>query len=124
MPFPILGVLTRGLSNLHDIFPCTTSYVVRGVIILYANSTSPMYGVFILPCLSCHGYTGHTLFFSDRALRPITNIRPKVGPGELLLLYNYPDMFMGRMNMFQYCVLNYSHVFYSNFSTLLLVLQL
>jgi hypothetical protein len=74
----MLGVLTRGLRNLHDIFPWTTSYDVRGVIILYATSTSPMYGVFILLCLSCHGYTVHTPLFLDRALRPITSIRPKI----------------------------------------------
>jgi hypothetical protein len=37
-----------------------------------------MYGVFILPCLPCHGYTGHAPFFLDQALCPVTSIGPKV----------------------------------------------
>jgi hypothetical protein len=50
------------------------------VIILYATSTYPMYGVFILLCLPCHGYTGHASFLLYWALCPITSIRPNVVP--------------------------------------------
>jgi hypothetical protein len=62
------------------------------LVILYTTSTSSMYWVFILPCLSCHGYTGHAPFFLDRALCPITSIQPNVVPPSittLLLVIRY-----------------------------------
>jgi hypothetical protein len=66
------------------------SYVVRGVIIFYANSTSPMYGVFKLPCISSHGYTGHAPFLLDWALCPITSIRPNVVPPSITTFLQLP----------------------------------
>jgi hypothetical protein len=58
--------------------------------IFYVTTTSAMYVVFILPCLSCHGYTGHMPFFMDRALCPITSIRPNVVPPSITTFLQLP----------------------------------